>query len=252
MDVKDLKAKAVELGIPTGGRKSQLKARIKQKLSVSCRGSDGEDTAATASAASPGHDDPAAAAAADTGKIVAATAASAEGAATFVTAPAKAASASQGPGTEEGIPSSADGSRLGRLETPDPGVLVAADTFASPEPPAAEGGREGEEATSDAEYQDATGPSESTPPPFGQIIRRLSLSAGSGAAAGGEEPPGSRAVVAAEESDPTEELDGSLASSPGPLLPQTPGGFSYEGFLGATNGVAVGSARPSLSDPKQA
>ncbi|CAN0553663.1 unnamed protein product, partial [Ectocarpus sp. 12 AP-2014] len=48
MNVKDLKAKAMELGIPTGGRKGQLKARIKHKLSTSRPSSEGPPAAATA------------------------------------------------------------------------------------------------------------------------------------------------------------------------------------------------------------
>ncbi|CAM9896767.1 unnamed protein product [Ectocarpus sp. 4 AP-2014] len=51
MNVKDLKAKAMELGIPTGGRKGQLKARIKHKLSAS-RPSSGEPPAAAPAAQS--------------------------------------------------------------------------------------------------------------------------------------------------------------------------------------------------------
>ncbi|CBJ27304.1 hypothetical protein Esi_0065_0063 [Ectocarpus siliculosus] len=48
MNVKDLKAKAMELGIPTGGRKGQLKARIKHKLSASRPSSEEPPAAATA------------------------------------------------------------------------------------------------------------------------------------------------------------------------------------------------------------
>ncbi|CAN0562074.1 unnamed protein product, partial [Ectocarpus sp. 12 AP-2014] len=48
MNVKDLKAKAMELGIPTGGRKGQLKARIKHKLSASRPSSEEPSGAATA------------------------------------------------------------------------------------------------------------------------------------------------------------------------------------------------------------
>ncbi|CAM9841970.1 unnamed protein product [Ectocarpus sp. 6 AP-2014] len=48
MNVKDLKAKAMELGIPTGGRKGQLKARIKHKLSASRSSSEEPPAAATA------------------------------------------------------------------------------------------------------------------------------------------------------------------------------------------------------------
>ncbi|CAN0075176.1 unnamed protein product, partial [Ectocarpus sp. 13 AM-2016] len=48
MKVKDLKAKAMELGIPTGGRKGQLKARIKHKLSASRPSSEEPPSAATA------------------------------------------------------------------------------------------------------------------------------------------------------------------------------------------------------------
>ncbi|CAB1116138.1 unnamed protein product [Ectocarpus sp. CCAP 1310/34] len=47
MNVKDLKAKATELGIPTGGRKCQLKARIKHKLSASRPSSEVPPAAAT-------------------------------------------------------------------------------------------------------------------------------------------------------------------------------------------------------------
>ncbi|CAN0257908.1 unnamed protein product, partial [Ectocarpus fasciculatus] len=47
MNVKDLKAKAAELGIPTGGRKGQLKARIKHKLSAARLSSEDPPAAAT-------------------------------------------------------------------------------------------------------------------------------------------------------------------------------------------------------------